>query len=1100
MKDQYLRSINICFDIPFPERVSHFQPTAKSIGLINSLLGYENDRAFFIVAPYGSGKSLTASYIGNVIENRKQSKDVLGKIAKRVKKINKVCGSSLQNRLVEDNKGLVIPIIGAVENLPFTIHKALAESFERTGISSKTIGLEKPIQNIADILSLFRRIEKKTEKLGIDSITILWDEFGRHLESIVDNGNSKDLDAVQQLAEYVSRSKLYFTMGLMLHQGLLNYARNVSQTVRNEWKKIEGRFETIQYVDDSKEMYSLIGDVINLIKSDSSDSLNINAYIDFSKQLGLFKEFSDTELFSLFEKANPLNPFALYLLPRVSARVAQNERTLFTFINGIDSKNEIEISNLFDYFAEGMLSDTGIGGTYKQYIETMSAISKVSDDILCVKILKTACLLGLGTKGERVHASKILLGAAVSVRDIKSVNGKIRKLIDKKLLLYRKLSDDISVWHGADIDIRGRLDLEKSKQKVTFNLIDFITDEVPAPHWKPEIYNSKNNIKRYFESIYLSIEKLEELLKVGFQEQLPVGTDGRIYYCITASDDELTQFYKLIDTITFENRIIFAIPNRFYDLFDIALEVKCLNMLMDDAALIHEDPLVLPELQQFSDDARSYLQKMMDKILYPNRKGVRWYSNEGQKTISGKRELKYWLSELMEAAFYRTPNINNELIVRKNPTGVIVNARKKLLMGILERTGLEVLGLVGNKPDMSIFRTVLQHTGLYYKNGDGRWLWALPEQLQDSKLLLIWKEFQDFLTLPSDGPQSFETFFNNLKSAPFGLRNGILPILFAAALKAFPSAISITHKNQYLGDILPSDVEAICRFPEEYQIYVIDMGGGRKEYLEAMNNLFVDNTIEIGYEADLIRGCFDSLEIWKSKLPAAALTTKKLSPKAIKFQRELRALSNPVNMLFINMPKRLGHEIGDLDKLMRTIARCKGELESVSKYYLGQAIDSFFFAIQSTKKVDKRKKLRDNVREWASYFPQLIRKEIRDQVARALITRIEMSYDTDEKLFNSISNLLVGKNIDQWDDSTIPEFYRKIHTIVNLVEETALSYAENIDDDEIKTTISKLAKKRVSVLYSKLVNIVGTDLAIGIIDDIIENDGDIADGDNAGCA
>ena len=112
-----------------------------------------------------------------------------------------------------------------------------------------------------------------------------------------------------------------------------------------------------------------------------------------------------------------------------------------------------------------------------------------------------------------------------------------------------------------------------------------------------------------------------------------------------------------------------------------------------------------------------------------------------------------------------------------------------------------------------------------------------------------------------------------------------------------------------------------------------------------------------------------------------------------------------------------------------------------------------------------------------------------------------MNYNTDEKLFNSISNLLLGKNIDQWDDSTIPEFYRKIHTIVNLVEETALNYAENIDDDEIKTTISKLAKNRISVLYSKLVNIVGMDLAINIIDDVIdESDGDIANGNNAGCA
>ena len=150
MKDQYLRSINLCFDIPFPERVSHFQPTAKSIGLINSLLGYENDRAFFIVAPYGSGKSLTASYIANVVENRKQSKDVLSSIAVRVKKVNEVCGESLQNRIVQDSKGLVIAISGVVEDLPLTIIEAVTESLKRIGVNDKTIDLENTSNTLSE--------------------------------------------------------------------------------------------------------------------------------------------------------------------------------------------------------------------------------------------------------------------------------------------------------------------------------------------------------------------------------------------------------------------------------------------------------------------------------------------------------------------------------------------------------------------------------------------------------------------------------------------------------------------------------------------------------------------------------------------------------------------------------------------------------------------------------------------------------------------------------------------------------------------------------------------------------------------------------------
>ena len=73
-----------------------------------------------------------------------------------------------------------------------------------------------------------------------------------------------------------------------------------------------------------------------------------------------------------------------------------------------------------------------------------------------------------------------------------------------------------------------------------------------------------------------------------------------------------------------------------------------------------------------------------------------------------------------------------------------------------------------------------------------------------------------------------------------------------------------------------------------------------------------------------------------------------------------------------------------------------------------------------------------------------------------------------------------------------------------MVEEMALIYVEDLDDEAITISISKLAKNRISGLYSKLVYIVGKDLALGIMDDIVEeieeSYGDVANGNNAGCA
>ena len=54
------------------------------------------------------------------------------------------------------------------------------------------------------------------------------------------------------------------------------------------------------------------------------------------KQFGLFSDFTPSELQSLLRRAYPLEPTTLYLLPRLSGRVAQNERTLFSFLNFMD--------------------------------------------------------------------------------------------------------------------------------------------------------------------------------------------------------------------------------------------------------------------------------------------------------------------------------------------------------------------------------------------------------------------------------------------------------------------------------------------------------------------------------------------------------------------------------------------------------------------------------------------------------------------------------------------------------------------------------------------------------------------------------------------
>ena len=60
-------------------------------------------------------------------------------------------------------------------------------------------------------------------------------------------------------------------------------------------------------------------------------------------------------------------------------------------------------------------------------------------------------------------------------------------------------------------------------------------------------------------------------------------------------------------------------------LFEAALEVWCLTQMQGDDKLVGSDPMVLSEIQQMTDDARSHLQKLLDRLILPGSEGPRWF-------------------------------------------------------------------------------------------------------------------------------------------------------------------------------------------------------------------------------------------------------------------------------------------------------------------------------------------------------------------------------------------------------------------------------------------------------------------------------------------
>ena len=118
VKSAFLRSINIQLDIGHPERLEHFRPTSKSIRLVSSLLQDDGGSALFVVAPYGSGKSITAGYVGELVENHPGAADVLAGIEARMDLIEPALADAARGRRSAGTKGLFVPLYGHVPSAP----------------------------------------------------------------------------------------------------------------------------------------------------------------------------------------------------------------------------------------------------------------------------------------------------------------------------------------------------------------------------------------------------------------------------------------------------------------------------------------------------------------------------------------------------------------------------------------------------------------------------------------------------------------------------------------------------------------------------------------------------------------------------------------------------------------------------------------------------------------------------------------------------------------------------------------------------------------------------------------------------------------------
>ena len=121
------------------------------------------------------------------------------------------------------------------------------------------------------------------------------------------------------------------------------------------------------------------------------------------------------------------------------------------------------------------------------------------------------------------------------------------------------------------------------------------------------------------------------------------------FYVLANTADEVSRSKQALERLTKDDvfkfngleRVVFALSSEPLPLTDAGLEVSSLLEMEQDKDLTSEDPLILPEIQQMLDDARSHLQQLIDRLTIPKpEQTVTWFYHGKSAEIATPRVLR----------------------------------------------------------------------------------------------------------------------------------------------------------------------------------------------------------------------------------------------------------------------------------------------------------------------------------------------------------------------------------------------------------------------------------------------------------------------------
>jgi len=448
-------------------------------------------------------------------------------------------------------------------------------------------------------------------------------------------------------------------------------------------RKIEGRFKQYILKSTDVETFQLIDGVI--VADEQSDGWhdlieNYNAYFDqlvaTTTRLKYFTGFTADELKKTVVLGTfPLHPMAVYSLPAVSEKVAQNNRTLFTclcedqpgsFKRFLDNAvfNPIEhrpplftLDMLWDYFANDIKEQERTYTVYRDF-ELLKTRLDVNDST-GLRVLKAVSLFSIFNPTRFKTTDEILIYAL-------DIPAEEQDNFIQKIARYSDLKNENHILMKLHADGSYRPAVSSATESLMVKVRKLLLEtpeklgQKPVPYLKslwPHLsvmqsceatsYGDDYGVYRKLKTEPISMFQLRERLHI-LTKNIGSGSyeDGLTLAVLCTHSDEIEEAKRTAASVLTDKdyrQVILAIPKEPVQLFHLLLEHQALSYLKNnEASLYAEGGELHEEWKVWDDDKSSQLNDTISDLFSPEKQNLVYYWQGKGHLVQNNRQLKSW--------------------------------------------------------------------------------------------------------------------------------------------------------------------------------------------------------------------------------------------------------------------------------------------------------------------------------------------------------------------------------------------------------------------------------------------------------------------------